>query len=377
MKPWCWTRSASLFPEFPHSTHWRDLGTSVTRQQLLAQVQNDGSYFEQSTYYHVYALDMFLAHYLISGEPIPERVARMAGFLHALLGPQREIPFLGDDDGGRFFHPYGPGSQYGRATLATCSVIFERPEWAGMIADLEQQAAWWIGESALETASCGAPPATAFFEDTGLWVVTRGNLHLVADAGPFGSGSAGHSHSDTLSLVLRVGPEELLIDSGTYSYLGDPAARERFRASAAHNTIRAAGFDQATPAGPFRWTDKPAVRVIERSEHVLEAECVARGFIHRRRFELGPDSIVITDFIEGPPPLEQFWHFGVNTELIEPGKYRVGSTAELVIPPGAEARLESSWRSKVYGQRQTAAVLRVTLSGSGPYVTRIFFKSKR
>ena len=61
---------------------------------------------------------------------------------------------------------------------------------------------------------------------------------MLVDAGPFGRGSGGHSHSDTLSLVLRIGPEELLIDSGTYSYLGDPAARERFRSSAAHNTIR-------------------------------------------------------------------------------------------------------------------------------------------
>jgi hypothetical protein len=364
-----------LFPSFPRSSQWRDMGTSVTRQQLLSQVQNDGSYFEQSTYYHVYALDMFLAHYLIAGEPLPEKVARMAEFLHALLGPRREIPFLGDDDGGRFFHPYGPGSQYGRATLATCSVLFERPEWAGTAADLQQQAAWWIGESALENAHCGAPSATAFFPDTGLWIVTRGDLHLIVDAGPFGRGSGGHSHSDTLSLVLRIGEEEVLIDSGTYSYLGDPAARDRFRSSAAHNTIRSGGFDQATPAGPFRWEDKPTVRILERSEHVLEAECVARGFTHRRRFELGTDSLLITDFIEGPPPLEQFWHFGVNAEMGSPGKYRIGSSAKLVIPASTDARLESSSRSKGYGRREAATVLRVTLSGAGPHVTRIFFTS--
>ena len=364
-----------LFPEFPRSAQWRNLGTSVTRQQLVSQVQNDGSYFEQSTYYHVYALDMFLAHYLIAGEPMPEKVARMAEFLHALLGLQREIPFLGDDDGGRFFHPYGPGSQYGRATLATCAMLFQRPEWAGSAADLQQQAAWWIGESALQVAECGAPPATTFFPDAGLWIVTRSNLHLIADAGPFGRGSGGHSHSDTLSLVLRMGTEELLIDSGTYSYLGDPAARERFRSTAAHNTVRSGGFDQATPAGPFRWIDKPTVRVIERSEHMLEAECVARAFTHRRRFELGTDCLIITDSIEGPPPIEQFWHFGVAPELIAPGKYRVGSSAELVIPAGAEARLESSWRSKVYGRREAAPVLRVTLSGAGPHLTRIYFTS--
>ena len=364
-----------LFPEFPRAARWRDLGTSVTRQQLLTQVQNDGSYFEQSTYYHVYALDMFLAHYLLAGEPIPEKVARMAAFLHALLGPQREIPFLGDDDGGRFFHPYGPGSCFGRATLATCAVLFKHPEWSGSAADLEQQAAWWIGESALKDVVPGAPPPTAYFPDTGLWIVTRGNLHLVADAGPFGRGSGGHSHSDTLSLTLRIGSEELLIDSGTYTYLGDLMARDRFRSSAAHNTVRSGGFDQATPAGPFRWTDKPTVRVVEQGEHILEAECAARAFTHRRRFELGADCLVITDSIEGPPPLEQFWHFGVNPELVAAGKYRVGSSAELVIPAGAEAHLESGWRSKGYGQRQAAPVLRVTLAGAGPHVTRIFFTS--
>ncbi len=364
-----------LLPEFPRAARWRDLGTSVTRQQLLSQVENDGSYFEQSTYYHVYALDMFLAHYLIAGEPIPEKVARMAGFLYALLGPQREIPFLGDDDGGRFFHPYGPGSRFGRATLATCAVLFRRPEWSGPAADLEQQAAWWIGESALQNAQPGVPPATAFFPDTGLWIVTCGDLHLIADAGPFGRGSGGHSHSDTLSLTLRMGQEEVLIDSGTYSYLGDPVARQLFRSTAAHNTIRAGGFDQATSAGPFRWTDKPTVRVLERGEHILEAECVARSFTHRRRFELGTDCLVVTDFIEGPPPVEQFWHFGVNTELSAPGKYRIGASTELVIPAGAKAQLEPGWRSRGYGQREAAPVLRVTLSGGGPHVTRIFFTS--
>ena len=117
------------------------------------------------------------------------------------------------------------------------------------------------------------------------------------------------------------------------------------------------------------------MRVIERSEHVLEAECVAHAFTHRRRFELGTDCLVITDFIEGPPPFEQFWHFGVNAEELAPGRYRIGSSAELVIPAGAEAQLEAGWRSRKYGQRETALVLRVTLSGPGPHVTRIYFTS--
>ena len=31
----------------------------------------------------------------------------MAEYLHSLLGPSGSLSFFGDDDGGRFFHPYG------------------------------------------------------------------------------------------------------------------------------------------------------------------------------------------------------------------------------------------------------------------------------
>ena len=366
-----------LFPEFPRSAQWREVGTSITRRQLESQVRSDGSHFEQSTYYHVYALDMFLAHYAIAREPAPEKVARMGEFLHALLGPQREIPFLGDDDGGRFFHPYGPGAQFGRATLATGAALFSRNDWSRTAADLHPQAAWWLGEAALRDSECGGAPASGFFPDTGLWIVTHGNLHLIVDAGPFGPASAGHSHSDTLSLVLRMGQEELLIDSGTFTYLGDALARDRYRSSAAHNTVCAGGLDQATPAGPFRWVDKPQVRVIERGENFLEAECIARGFTHRRRFELGTEDLVIIDHVEGPAPIEQFWHFGVSAEMVLAQTCRIGSCADLILPAGAEARLEAegelSWRSRGYGQREAAPVLRVLLNGAGPHVTRISF----
>ena len=74
---------------------------------------------------------------------------------------------------------------------------------------------------------------------------------ILFDAGGFAPEAGGHSHSDALSLIVRQGDQELLIDPGTYAYVGDAHLRNWFRGSAAHNTIRIGGRDQATPAGPF------------------------------------------------------------------------------------------------------------------------------
>ena len=50
----------------------------------------------------------------------------------------------------------------------------------------------------------------------------------------------------------------MLIDPGTYTYVADRRWRDWFRGSAAHNTLRIDGLDQASPAGPFRWDGRPA-----------------------------------------------------------------------------------------------------------------------
>ena len=127
--------------------HWRELGAKVVDQQLDRQVRSDGAHFEQATYYHVYALDMFVFHGILVGETrnaYREKVALMADYLAAVQGPSRDLPFIGDDDGGRFFHPFGPRDTFGRATVATCAVWLSR-SWTYTREDLFPQAAWWLG----------------------------------------------------------------------------------------------------------------------------------------------------------------------------------------------------------------------------------------
>src|SRR2546430_1517298 len=158
----------------------------------------------------------------------------MAEYLHALMGPSGTLPLIGDDDGGRLFHPYGDRMQFGRGTLATCAALFQRPEWLRGADDLHPQAAWWLGTRALQLRPAPpAPAASRLVADAGVAIMTSDAVHLVIKAGPFGEGSGGHSHSDVLSLVARLclsaGDREILIDPGTFTYMADPEQRNRFR----------------------------------------------------------------------------------------------------------------------------------------------------
>ena len=352
-----------FFSGFPKAARWEQLGGQVTRQQMERQVQNDGSHFEQSTYYHVYAFDMFLLHAILAkpDRPYMEKLERMAEYLHAVLGPARSLPFLGDDDGGRLFHPYGRRDRFGRATMATASVGFDRHDWQWEPEDLHEQAIWWLGVGVLGHNPEPGKGGSRLFSDAGIAVMVSGDNHALVDAGLFGPWGAGHSHADTLSIVVRSGDDEILIDPGTYTYVSDPKWRDWFRGTGAHNTVQIDELDQAEAAGPFRWANRPEVTIqawkTSGQRDLLEAECRYAGFTHRRRVEFQkPGLIMIVDEIEGPAgnhTVDQLWHLG-----------SANARSQLVLPEGAE--LIESWRSIALGEKHAAPLIRVRKRGTLP-----------
>jgi hypothetical protein len=190
-------------------------------------------------------------------------------------------------------------------------------------------------------------------------------LQVLADAGPFGPGTAGHSHSDTLSIVARDGGEEILVDAGTYTYVSDPELRNWFRGSIAHNTLKVDGRDQALAAAPFRWIGKPEVEILEwTSTHerdLLDAVCRYGGLTHRRRtLMLRNGSLIICDTLNGAPGLhivEQFWHPGEPIVRVTGQHCRIGTRSHLRIAAGNQFELVEGWRSKAFGEKSSAPLL--------------------
>jgi Heparinase II/III-like protein/Heparinase II/III N-terminus len=358
----------TLFPHLPNARRARETGSQLVRSQMENQVRADGSHFEQSAYYHVYTLDMFLFHAVLEqpDEHYRFKLQLMAEFLHRLLGADRRLPFLGDDDGGRWFHPYGERDTFGRATLAACNAFFDEERWPCQAADYHSQACWWLqGPDGLRSPDVSPREAqcSKLSPDSGLIFFEAENSKIILDAGPMGAGSAGHSHADALSLTANVAGAELLIDPGTFTYVGNLSDRNLFRGTAAHNTVRIDGLDQADAAGPFRWENAPGVRILRwdssAAEDVAEAECSYRGFEHRRyvRF-LRPYALLVVDFIRGPEGehlVEQFWHMG--HESLQK-RFRFAEKPEFL----------SGWRSRCFGQREPAPVMRVAARGPLPLI---------
>ena len=130
---------------------------------MARQVRDDGSHFEQSAYYHVYALDFFLL-YRVLAKPAAAYDARLVAMASTSMRCWEStgtLPLIGDDDGGRLFHPYGERAGFGRATMATCAVLLERPEWLRGAEYVHEQAAWWMGVDALSMVPEGGAPGIA------------------------------------------------------------------------------------------------------------------------------------------------------------------------------------------------------------------------
>jgi hypothetical protein len=176
------------------------------------------------------------------------------------------------------------------------------------------------------------------------------DLQIVIKAGGFGEGSGGHSHSDVLSLVARIADEEILIDPGTFTYIADPAARNAFRGSAAHNTVRISNRDQAVPAGPFRWLEKPEVQIDAWSStpgrDFLDATCRYGGFTHRRQiFFAKQDALLLIRDLVNAPEWQQHWHLGDESGA---ERFSFTSPAENI----------ETWRSRALCAREPATALR-------------------
>ncbi|HEV2395666.1 MAG TPA: alginate lyase family protein [Candidatus Sulfotelmatobacter sp.] len=375
-----------LCPELSTAERWKSLGWNIVLQEAQRQVQADGFHFEQSTYYHVYALDFFLHATILAkwnGMTIPPMMTRtlekMLGALH-LLGSCGSPPRLGDDDGGRLFDPRRNRGEHLLDPLATGAILFERPEFKAAAWQLCEETIWLCGPTGVkvwdELPAKNLVAASHSLPAAGLYFLSSDNpsTQLVVDCGALGTQSGGHGHADALSITLQSEGRDLLLDPGTCEYAGDSGDRNLFRGTAMHNTVRVDGLDQAEIGTAFSWKTltQPKVEswIRGQSFELLAATHDSYGrlpepVIHRRFvFSLRNGIFLVRDCIKGKGRhhLDVAWHLGQDMESVKPGIFKAnGQSSGLAIldaePSRWSKKIEPSFWSPAYGQKQPTKVL--------------------
>ncbi|HVD78589.1 MAG TPA: alginate lyase family protein [Vicinamibacteria bacterium] len=390
--------AGTLFPELSGASRWRERGARILVEESKRQIQPDGVYFEQSTCYQRYTVEIGL-HLLIlcarNGVPVPavlgERLQAMLDFLLAVRSPRGEAPAIGDSDGGWLLPLTRRAPSDLRGVFGTAAALFGRPDYAWAAGGVVPELIWLLGRTGLAAfeSLSPAPPAAGpsrLFADGGYAVMRDGwgedGHHLVFDVGPLGCPSnGGHGHADLLSIQCAAFGETFLVDPGTGTY-ADQAWRSFFRSSAAHSTVMVDGHSQAVPGGPFAWRQRPRARLNRwlstASFDFADAEHDAYGRLpdpvrHRRRvLFVKPRYWVLVDDLEGTEEhrVELRFQFGPVDVTLEPRPWARATSAgrALLLRPFAGAPLQErfsqgreepkeGWISPEYGQRHPAPMI--------------------
>ncbi len=381
-----------LCPQISKAETWKGTGWNGLLLEAEHQVRSDGVYFEQSLYYHVYALDFFLharALAVRNGMEVPQSfdavLQRMLVFLGTMAqaGPSQSF---GDDDGGRVFNPSRNRCEHLTDSLVLGAILFDREDLA--TAPVTEEALWIFGERALKFEGIQAAPprlSNTSFEAAGIYVMASSHAYpqqMVIYAGPMGAGQAGHGHAHALSVTFSFDQRPWLIDPGTFVYT-PCSSRNRFRGTAAHNTWTIDGLDQAEAKDLFSWGSVPAVR----GEHWVIGETFAlfagshSGYcrladpvVHRRFvFYLKDHFWLVRDVLlgHGVHKCEGSWHFAPDLE-VQKGRGAFvasvlrpsacgGSRLALVPAEGSawNCGIATSGTSPVYGIEEPVPVVRM------------------
>ena len=406
--------AGALFAGSEEGEGWRRLAASEIAGECARQTLADGADYEASTAYHRLMTEMYLVALLLferaGGTPPDFRrsVGRMSEYAAHYLKPDGRAPQIGDNDDGRALvlggHRLDRRDQ--RGLLGLAGAALGEAALVRLAGDCWEDGLWLCGPRALAEAEAaagatGVSVTGAVYPRAGTAILRRDDLYVFFEAGPVGlEGRGAHAHNDTLSIEIQAAGEDLIVDPGTGGYTADLALRDRFRSTAAHNTVRVDGQEiNPIPAEPFHLPGVDAPRIVRAAFRpgfdLVEAE--HRGYarlpdpvVHRRIVLLNHRTrrVVIEDRLlgRGRHRLEWFFHLapGVAARVGEDGRSieaRAGAVAFALeasrLPEGARLALVPSEFSPGYGRVVEAACAAWTFEGTLPVTARFVVRAGR
>jgi uncharacterized heparinase superfamily protein len=350
------------------SDDWWQTGEHLLGGQLEEQVLADGGHFERSPMYHAQVLEDLvdirsltkaIARPLVCAELLDRKIAAMREFLGAILHPDGEIPLFND---------------------ATLSGARPACELIGTAADGGQS-----------TAIDGRRTVRVF-PQTGYAVLRdRGTQSaLIFDGAPVGPNfNPGHAHADVLSYELSLHGQRVVVDTGVSTYEAGPERRYE-RSTAAHNTVRIDGENQAEVWASFRVGRRPPVGALTAGEtagfQFVRARHFGyrhRGVSHARAVARTPEGVwLVVDWLygRGSHRAQSFVHFhpSIPIQCLDARaggvNFYVGSRCyRFATFGGGTLERFTTWYAPEFGVRRPRASLRWTWLGALPVMLTYAF----
>jgi hypothetical protein len=326
----------------------------AVQREVLLQTYADGGDSEASTGYHVFVAQMGLHSFMVqqrSGCTITEafeaRLRRMFAWIATLADDAGKLPHLGDCESGRVeLLP----EDIAQATRPACQRHSLRTGSLYALASHLLQLPGDAGERVQKPVS--------LLPESGVAVLRAGDASVVFSAMPNGLGGKGsHTHCDKLSVVLRLGVNEVFCDSGSRCYTRSADRRNLDRSTQAHNTLVIDGADQNTiPSDPqmlFQCGNEAAVSDItitqgdEISARASHAGCARLGIGHQRTVVLNEQCLLLTDEVSGTAQHVLDLRFVLGPEWRASCEVSSGETVSCVIAGPRRLRLVCETESRL------------------------------
>lgn len=285
---------------------WERTGRRWLEERAKRLIGPDGGFSQYSLNYHRLMLDTLCIceiwrqrlHRAPFSSQWHGRVQAATEWLRHMINPWNgDGPNVGANDGARLLQITDTDYRDHRPTVQLAAALFldrrayDSGPWSDGLALL-----------GVEAPAKQLPPAgSRVADDTGFAVLARDVARAVLRYPRF---SFRPSQADALHLDLWIGAENLLRDSGSFSY-ADARAVEYFGGVFSHNTIQFDGRNQMPRLGRFLFADWLRTSDLEPLSETSDAVAFSAayqdgaGATHQRRVRLENNGMVVTDDISG------------------------------------------------------------------------------
>lgn len=361
-----------MFPQMPDASKWKKNGRKWFEQEIAYQIENDGTFIQDSMNYHRVVIQLLTYAIALSdkhGEKFSDfvyvKAYKSLNFLYQCQESSNGwLPNYGANDGALFFPLSDNDYRDYRPQLDALHGVLT----GKLLYDNHLEDTQWIGHQ--------GPAARMQFDriekQFGLVEFKKSGYYLIREKDTLSFIRCGlfktNGSTDQLHLDVWYKGENVLLDGGSYMYNTNETTVRYFAGTESHNTIMLGDYDQMQKGMRFIWLYPPTLLLAEVKEdneaYVFEGKVnafkqVGEGInIHRIvRKKKGVAEWEVTDTIEGAPPgmvKRQLWH----------------TDNEIVVNSNGERNEKTGWTSDYYGVKREVQQIEFETKGNS-ITTRI------